>query len=165
VSLPAATTIGDSAFSGCTSLESVSLPAVITIPDNSSAFSYSSLTSVSLPAATFIGSGAFYNCTSLESVSLPAATSIGGYAFYNCTSLSRINLGRTAPTLGINIFVGISTSQTVTVRMPGGGTGYGTVPEDSYVNWGNGFRGKGWDGSAYLNGSVNPYIILVYETY
>ena len=54
------TSIGWSAFSGCTALKSV------TIPDS----------------VTSIGSNAFYNCTALTSVTIPdSVTSIGGNAF------------------------------------------------------------------------------------
>ena len=61
------TSIGEYAFSGRTSLTSV------TIPDS----------------VTSIGYEAFRNCTSLTSVTIPdSVTSIGEYAFYYCTSLT-----------------------------------------------------------------------------
>ena len=63
------TSIGDSAFSYCTSLTSV------TIPDS----------------VTSIGEQAFYDCTSLTSVTIPdSVTSIGGWAFEDCTSLTDV---------------------------------------------------------------------------
>ena len=80
---PLATSIGDSAFSGCSNLPTVSLPAATSIGD--SAFdSCGNLSTISLPAATSIGAGAFYGCYSLNTVSLPLATSIGADAFANC---------------------------------------------------------------------------------
>ena len=61
------TSIGDSAFSGCTSLTSV------TIPDS----------------VTSIGANAFAGCTSLTSVTIGnSVTSIGDSAFSGCTSLT-----------------------------------------------------------------------------
>ncbi len=64
------TSIGDCAFSDCTSLTS------ITIPDS----------------VTSIGNSAFSTCTSLTSIEIPdSVTSIGGAAFYNCTLLESIN--------------------------------------------------------------------------
>ena len=65
------TSIGNYAFSGCTSLTSV------TIPDS----------------VTSIGDCAFQNCTSLTSITIPeSVTSIGYVAFYNCTSLENITV-------------------------------------------------------------------------
>ena len=61
--------IGESAFTGCSSLTSVTIPnSVTTIGDY--AFSYcSSLTSVTIPnSVTTIGEYAFYNCSSLKAV-------------------------------------------------------------------------------------------------
>ncbi|GHV55815.1 hypothetical protein FACS1894216_18950 [Synergistales bacterium] len=91
VSLPYAAIIGDNAFINCTSLASVNLPSAASIGD--SAFeSCDSLASVNLPLATSIGVWAFAGCDSLASVSLPSATSIGESAFYLCDSLASVNL-------------------------------------------------------------------------
>jgi hypothetical protein len=63
------------------------------------------------------------------------------------------------------MFYGISVSKTVTVKVPSGATGYGTIPAsysgtDTSKNWGNAFRGLGRDGTRYLDGSVNGNITL-----
>ena len=61
------TSIGYSAFSGCTGLTSV------VIPDS----------------VTSIGEGAFFNCSNLISVTIgDSVTNIGNYAFYGCTILT-----------------------------------------------------------------------------
>ena len=57
---------------------------------------------------------------------------------------------------------------TVTVQVPAGTTSYGTVPatysgSDSTPNWGNAFRGLGWDGTNYSSGTVNSDITLNIE--
>ena len=84
--------IGDSAFSGCNYLTSVSLPSATSI--GVFAFSYCSyLTSVNLPSATSVGDSAFAECSSLTSVSLPSATIIGYGAFNYCSSLSTVDFG------------------------------------------------------------------------
>ncbi len=65
------TSIGESAFSGCSNLRSV------TIPDS----------------VTSIGSYAFYNCSSLTSITIPdSVTSIGTGAFSGCSSLNRVDI-------------------------------------------------------------------------
>jgi hypothetical protein len=63
------------------------------------------------------------------------------------------------------MFGDVTTPKTITVKVPSGATGYGTIPgpytgSDTANNWGNAFRGKGWDGTSYLNGGVNEYITL-----
>jgi len=168
VSLPATTEIGEYAFQNCSNLTNVSLPAAISIGDYVFSGCYN-LDSVSLPAATTIGDYAFNNCTNLDSVSLPAATSIGKSTFRECSSLSSIILGIAAPTVGSTLFDDISFSQTVTVKIPAGATGYGSIPQTysgSYTteNWGNGFRGGGWTGTGFINAYyINSNITLVVE--
>jgi hypothetical protein len=166
VSLPEAATIGYDAFYGCTGLTEVSLPEATTIGYH--AFnSCTGLTEVSLPEAATIGIYAFWGCTGLTTVSLPKAATIGNSAFYFCSSLTAVSLGATAPKVGTNMFYGGS-SQTVTVKVPYGATGYGTIPatysgSDSSPNWGNAFRGLGWDGTNYSGGYVNSSITLNIE--
>ena len=78
------TSIGSSAFYGCTSLAS------ITIPDS----------------VTSIGRNAFENCTSLTSITIPdSTTSIGYRAFLNCTSLTSITIPDSVTSIGNNAFV------------------------------------------------------------
>jgi hypothetical protein len=100
-------------------------------------------------------------------VSLPVAASIGREAFSGCTSLALVSLGSTAPTLNLFIFSNINTPITVTVTVPSGATGYGTVPttysSDTSDSWGNTFRAKGWDGTSYFGGTVNTNITLKIE--
>ena len=63
------TSIGDSAFIGCSSLTSVTIPEGV----------------------TSIGDDTFYDCSSLTSVTIPkSVTSIGFEAFYGCSSLTDI---------------------------------------------------------------------------
>ena len=90
IDLPAATSIDSSAFSNCSKLTSIDLPAATSI--DSSAFSNCyKLTSIDLPAATSIDTFAFSNCYNLTSIDLPAATSIGRSAFSDCSNLTSIH--------------------------------------------------------------------------
>jgi hypothetical protein len=171
VALPAATSIGNTAFSYCTGLTSVDISAATSIGDYAFA-NCGGLTSVALPAATSIGEGAFYNCKGLTSVALPAATSIGTYAFQEIGNQAiTITLGATVPTLGYRMFDVVNSA--VTVKVPNGATAWsgktGTFRgSNTDVNWGNGFKGGGWTGSAFESGgganAVNSNITLTIKT-
>ena len=78
------TSIGDYAFTSCSSLTSV------TIPDS----------------VTSIGGGAFYICSSLTSVTIPdSVTSIGDGAFQSCSSLTSLTFLGDAPKKGEAVFI------------------------------------------------------------
>ena len=84
------TSIGDSAFRGCSSLTNIEISAGVTSIGSYAFYNCSSLTSIEIPAGvTSIGSYAFYNCSSLTNIEIPAGvTSIGYEAFYYCRSLT-----------------------------------------------------------------------------
>ena len=88
------TTIGVSAFEGCSGLTSVTIPSSVTSIGYEAFSGCSGLTSVSIPSSvTSIGSRAFYNCTGLTSVTIPnSITSVGDEAFYNCTGLTSVKI-------------------------------------------------------------------------
>ena len=167
VSLPAATDIGIFAFFGCTAMASVSFPAATDIGMGAFA-ECTALTEVDIPAATEIGDFAFFGCIALTTVSIPKATSIGEYAFFGTgTTGLVVTLGGTAPTLGSKMFLDVSSTKNVTVKVPvGAAAAYGTSPSDTTTPcWGNGFRGGGWTGSAFQSdGEVNSNITLTIET-
>ena len=79
------TSIGDSAFTYCYSLTSVTIPNSV----------------------TSIGSSAFFHCSSLTSITIPnSVTSIGGYAFYGCSSFTSVTIGNSVTSIGGEAFVG-----------------------------------------------------------
>ena len=83
------TSIGDSAFLGCTRLTEVVIPESVTIIGDK-AFSYcSALTTASIPeSVTRIGDNAFYYCSALTSITIPSGIRwIGNAAFYACESV------------------------------------------------------------------------------
>ncbi len=107
-------TIGDNAFSGCSSIQSIDMPAAITI--GGSAFSNCTrLTDLNLPAATTINSYAFSNCTGLTSVSLPAAKSVGDFTFSGCSVLTSISLPAAT---AINYYAFLDCSGLTSISLP-----------------------------------------------
>ena len=134
------TSIGEYAFSGCTSLTSITIPdsvtsigryvfygctslTSVTIGDSvtsigSSAFSgCTSLTSITIPnSVTSIGESAFYNCDSLTSITIPdSVTSIGESAFFSCNSLTSVTIGDSVTSIGSSAFFGCTSLTSVTI--------------------------------------------------
>ena len=91
------TSIGSSAFDGCSSLTS------ITIPDS----------------VTSIGSSAFDGCSSLTSITIPdSVTRIGSYAFADCVGLSQIVIGSGVTNIGYDAFYDCKALSVVQVNNP-----------------------------------------------
>ena len=100
------TSIGNSAFLGCSGLTSITIPDGVTIIGDSAFFGCSSLKSITIPnGVTGICDCAFYGCSRLTSITIGnGITSIGYYAFYNCSSLTSITyLGSMAQWKAISI--------------------------------------------------------------
>ena len=111
------TSIGNSAFSGCTSLTSITIPNSVTSIGNYAFYGCSNLTSVTIPnSVTSIGYDAFYNCTSLTSITIPnSVTSIGSSAFRGCTSLTSITIPNSVTSIRNYAFYGCSNLTSVTI--------------------------------------------------
>jgi hypothetical protein len=166
-SFPATVSIGDYAFSGCSALTEASFPAAVSI-GTQAFYGCSALTEASFPAAESIGIYAFSGCSALTEASFPAAESIGDLAFQATgTTALTLTLGDAAPTLGSRMFSSVSAGKTVTVKVPSGATGYAPAYIDSdTVCWGNGFRGRGWNGSEFTTtdtGYFNSNITLTIQ--
>nr|WP_315456634.1 leucine-rich repeat protein [uncultured Prevotella sp.] len=100
------TIIGNSAFSGCSSLTSVTISNSVTTIRGYAFSGCISLTSVTIPnSVTTIEQSAFGGCTSLTSVTIPnSVTTIEQSAFRGCSSLTSVTIGNSVTTIGYNAF-------------------------------------------------------------
>ena len=74
------TSIGDSAFRGCSSLTNITIPSGVTSIGDFAFSGCSSLTSVTIPSGvTSIGWGAFYDCSSLKTINCEASSKPSGW--------------------------------------------------------------------------------------
>ena len=144
------TSIGDAAFSGCDTLESISIPDSVT-SIGTNAFSrtayynneqnwedgvlylekYLIATNRDLPdkytikdGTTLIASGAFYERDSLTSITIPGSvTSIGEGAFIRCERLANIFISDGVASIGDGVFNGCDSLTSITI--PGSVTSIG----------------------------------------
>ncbi len=100
--------VGDSAFRGCKSLKTISLPETIKAYESQSFDGCVSLEKIdNISEATKIGEYAFYDCVSLKGIgSLPHLKELGRYAFHSCASISNISLPNEITVLPECVFCG-----------------------------------------------------------
>jgi hypothetical protein len=173
ISLSDIETVGDYAFLECENLTEVYLPDAVIIKEEAFA-NCGALTTVTLSKAETIGDEAFHGCGALTTAILPNAESIGRKAFRKTGGGMPlvVTLGAAAPRLGTDLFSEVS--KTVTVKVPVGAAGYAESLPADYSGaentsggpyWGEGFRGRGWDGAAYLGDTANSNVSLTIEDY
>ena len=111
LSFSAVTAIGDYAFFGCESLETLEIPATVT---TIGAYAFggcsalADLTFATKAGAIGIGKGAFTACTALTAVDFSPVSSVtlGVYAFLGCSSLATVTPATTAMNYGNTTFFG-----------------------------------------------------------
>lgn len=102
--------LGTSAFNGCISLESATLPTsdTYTTLEEHTFKDCKSLKSIIIPKnVTTVGTGAFMGCTSLESIQANYyLMTIKDKAFYKCSSLKSAEIPVTVINIGADVFYG-----------------------------------------------------------
>ena len=110
-------TISASAFSGCISLKTVTIPRGITSIGLRAFAECGNLTSVEM-ADTLekIGMQAFYNCAKLKNVTIPeGVTSIGKQAFSCCAALISVTVPDSVTSIGESAFADCSSLKRVSI--------------------------------------------------
>jgi|GEM_PF-3201135 len=131
INFPNVITIGENAFNSCYNLNYANIPKVQIIKDQ--AFCYCNLQNLYIPDIRFIGTQALL-------------------FRINSRLVVEFIFGEVAPKMDFAV-LGLpshAVSRSITVKVPLGATGYGEMPND-YIggdfskNWGNAFRGMGWN--------------------
>ena len=110
------TTIGDYAFHGLYSLESVTVPDGIK-RIGAGAFEYCAITDLILPTSiTSIGNSAFWRCRKMVNISIPeSVTNIGSGAFADCENLESISLPSSVQKIDNGTFNGCSNLKNIQI--------------------------------------------------
>ncbi|MGM9842592.1 MAG: leucine-rich repeat protein [Muribaculaceae bacterium] len=95
---PEISKIGYSCFDGCTSLKTLSLPQTKYLINETAFRGCTALQSFDFTNVTSIGKGSFEGCTGLTSLDFSDLTSIGPNAFNGCTALKSLNFNSTSET-------------------------------------------------------------------
>lgn len=100
------TSIGDSAFRGCTEFTSITVPDSVTSIGVYAFSGCAGLTSITIPdSVTSLGELAFSNCTGLTSVTIGnGVTSISNQAFSGCSGLTSITIPDSVTSIGTDAF-------------------------------------------------------------
>ena len=111
------TSIGESAFSNCSGLTSVTIPNSVTSIGEIAFRSSSDLISVTIGnSVTRIEGCAFYECRGLTSVTIPnSVTSIGVWAFYGCSRLTSVTIGNSVTSIEGYAFYECSRLASITI--------------------------------------------------
>ena len=119
------TRISSGAFSGCSSLVTINIPATITEIESSAFSNCSKLKNVVIPnSVTKIGVSAFAGCRALTSIIIPdSVTYIGDDAFDWCTALTTVTMPARMTYLGDSAFSFCESLQSI--RVPEGITSLG----------------------------------------
>ena len=121
------TSIGQSAFYGCSSLTDITIPEGVTSIEYRAFYDCSSLTDITIPkSVTSIEERAFVNCRRLTTITIPeGVTEIGDYAFSGCNGLTDITIPKSVTSIGERAFELCSGKLVVNCNIPSGFAYYG----------------------------------------
>ena len=102
------TSIGNNAFSDCTSLTSITIPNGVTNIGDGAFAACINLTTITIPnTVKNIGNNTFIYCHGLTSITIPeGVTSIGNRVFNYCSSLISIAIPSSVTSIGYGVFSG-----------------------------------------------------------
>ena len=113
------TSIGGSAFNGCTALASITIPESVTSIGNFAFTGCRALANIAIPkSVTSIGYNAFWNCTALTNITIPKdaqVTTIGSSAFSGCSKLTSITIPKNVTSIGNSAFESCAALANVTI--------------------------------------------------
>ena len=112
--------VGNSLFTGCATLTSVTVPNSVTHFESAAFYGCSSLASINIPDNVTRIDAAFVNCSALTKITIPYKVSvIDDFAFSGCSSLKRVDVKATIPpTIYSGTFQGCS--QELKIYVPAG---------------------------------------------
>ena len=124
------TSIGDGSFRQCSGLTSITIPNSVTSIGDYAFDGCSGLTSITIPnSVTSIGDAAFSGCKGLTSITIPnSVTSIGFFAFEFCSGLTSITIPNSVTFLGYRAFYGCVGLTSVII-----GNGVSKIDEQTFV--------------------------------
>ena len=120
------TSIGESAFQGCSGMTKLTLPNSLERIGDNAFQGCTGLTELTLPSSVWdIFDYAFYGCSGLTKLTLPnSVKSIGKYAFSGCSGLTELTLPNSVTSIGDGAFAYCSGLEKITVES--GNSRYGS---------------------------------------